>query len=126
MSTVYTHLASFGVCASRRWEAGPLAAVSKPHGAVGLVPTKNPQLHLEATGRAICGQTDQPLEGPAFWKIRPPPSTPGQAAVEAESVGTRQHLLWVTGGANLCLLENQQTGCTESFIAGVGVGGTMF
>lgn len=89
---------------------GQLTAMSKTHVAVGLVLIKIPQLHLETSGQAIFRQVNQPCEEPAFWKIQLP-STPSQAAVEAESVGTRQHLLWVTDSTDLCLLEeNQHTG----------------
>lgn len=87
--------------------------MSKSPRAVGLVLSKNPQLRLETSGRAISRQMDQPLEDPAFRKVLP--STPFQAAGEAESMGTRQHLLWV---------ENQHTGWAESFIGGME--GTMF
>lgn len=122
MRDIY-HLSSFGcVCYSLTCKQGLLAIVSKPHGAVGLALTKNPQLPLETSGQAIFRQIDQPLEDPAFWKVLP--STPFQAAGEAESVGTRQRLLWVTDGKDLCLLENQHTGWAESFIGQTE--GTMF
>lgn len=96
--------------------------MSKSPRAVSLVLSKNPQLCLETSGRATSRQMDQPFEDPAFRKVLP--STPFQAAGEAESVGTRQHLLWVTDGKDLCLLDNQHTGWAESFIGGME--GTMF